>query len=66
MVVVICFESPIILASFLQLIQPQIIYNLITVMEFSAMFTSQVNIFLRSKYCRRPIAVMGVVDHFGH
>ena len=40
MVVVICFESPITLASFLQLIQPQMIYNPITVMVFTAMFTS--------------------------
>ena len=37
-------------------ILPQVIYNPITAMRFSAMFTFQLQI--RGKHCRRPIAVM--------
>ena len=44
---------------------PQRIYNPITAMGFSSMFTSQLYIILRGKHCRRPIAVMGVVDTLG-
>ena len=47
---------------YLQEPQPQRIYNLILAMGSSAMFTSQLYIILRGKYCRCPIAVMGVVD----
>ena len=45
---------------------PQMIYNSIRAMGFSAMFTFQLQIILKGKQCRRPIAVMGVVDHLGH
>ena len=38
------------------------IYNPITAIGFSAMFTFQ----LRDKHCQHPIGVMGVVDTFGH
>ena len=40
---------------------PERIYNPITAMGFSAIFTFQLGT-LRGKYCRHPIAVMGVVD----
>ena len=43
---------------------PECIYNPITTMGFSAMFTFQLDT-LRGKNCRHPIAVMGVVDMFG-
>ena len=45
--------------------RPQVIYNPIMAMGFSAMFTSQLQVILRGKHCRRPIAVMGVVDTLG-
>ena len=43
---------------------PERIYNPITAMGFSAMFTFQLDK-LRGKHCRHPIAIMGVVDTFG-
>ena len=43
----------------------KVIYNPNTTMGFSATFMFQLYIILRSKHCRRPIAVMGVVDHLG-
>ena len=48
--------------------QPQRIYNPITEMGFSAMFTSQLQIILRGKHCRRLITIitiMGVEDTLG-
>ena len=44
---------------------PEHIYNSITAMGFSPMFTFQLTT-LRGKHYRHPIAVMGVVDTFGH
>ena len=44
---------------------PQHIYNPISATGFSAMFISQLEITLRSKHCRHPIAIMGVVGTFG-
>ena len=44
---------------------PEHIYNPITAMGFSAMFTFQLNN-TRGKHCRHPIATMGVVDTFRH
>ena len=41
------------------------IYNPITATGFSAMFTFQLDK-LRGKHCRHPIAVIGVVNKFGH
>ena len=43
---------------------PERIYNPITAMGFSAMFTYQQDNTKRY-YCRHPIAIMGVVDTFG-
>ena len=42
---------------------PERIYNPITAMGFSVMFTFQLDN-TRGKHCRHPIAVMGVVDTF--
>ena len=44
---------------------PERIYNPITTMGVSAMLPFSWTT-LRGKHCRHPIAVMGVVDTFGH
>ena len=44
---------------------PEHIYNPITAIGFSAMLPFNWTT-LRGKHCRHPIAVMGVVDTFGH
>ena len=44
---------------------PQVIYNPITAMGFSTMFTFKLYILLRGKNCWCPIAVMGVADYLG-
>ena len=45
-------------------ILPQVIYNPMTVIGFSAMFNFQLQIILRVNIAERcPIAVVGVVDH---
>ena len=46
-----------------EMLRPERIYNRITAMEFSTMFTWTT---LRGKHSRHPIAVMGVVDMFEH
>ena len=46
-------------------ILPERKYLQITAMGFSAMFTFQLDN-TEGKHCRHPIAVMGVVDMFGH
>ena len=42
-------------------IKPERIYNPITAMGVSAMFTFQLDN-TKSKHCRHPIAIMGIVD----
>ena len=44
--------------------KPERIYNPITAMGFSAMFSFQLDN-TKIKHCRHPIAVIGVVDTFG-
>ena len=44
---------------------PTYIYNPITTLEFSAIFTSYLQKILRGKHCLRPITIMGAVDTLG-